>query len=364
MVLHRYISQQILTWLLICTSALIGIVWLSQTLRLIELLVNKGANLSNFVLLTLLAIPLWAMVIMPAAALIATMLVLNKLQQDREITAMSSIGMSNLGIMRGPILVGTLLSVFLYINSAFILPQTFSGYKNIMSNLRTSAPIVVLQEGVFTDITRGLTVFIKERSGRYRFSKIFVSDNRNPETIVEVIADSGYIDLQSQPPQLIFFNGTRSEFTKGESQAAVLNFNRYALDLTSDFREGGARARDYNELSINTLLTGDNANPHYIKEMRAEGHFRLASPLLGLTMVIIGAAAILNRQYTRSSSWRMISLGAVIAIFTQIALIVSRGMTIDYPGLYPLVYASALVPLVAGIWMMRQPSRLRRAVGS
>ena len=77
MLLYRYISKQILIWIVISTAALIGIVWLSQTLRLIELLVNKGADFTDFVLLSILTIPLWLIVILPTAALIATMLVLN-----------------------------------------------------------------------------------------------------------------------------------------------------------------------------------------------------------------------------------------------------------------------------------------------
>ena len=364
MLLYRYISKQILIWIVISTAALIGIVWLSQTLRLIELLVNKGADFTDFVLLSILTIPLWLIVILPTAALIATMLVLNKLQQDREITALSSIGMSNLVIMRGPLAVGLAMTIFLYVNSALILPLTFSGYKSMMSNLRTAAPIVVLQQGVFTDITDGLTVFIKEKKGRYQFNNIFVSDRRNPEKTVEVVADSGYLDLVNPTPQLVFFRGTRSELTDGDTKAAMLNFKRYALDLTSDFKPGVARALDYNEMGIQTLLMGRNKNPKYIREMWAEGHFRLASPLLGLAMVIIGAAAILSRQYVRASSWRMLALGGFTAIVIQIALIITRSLTIEYPGLYLGQYAVAVFPILAGLWTLRQPSRIYRVAGS
>lgn len=103
MELHRYIVKQILVWLAITVITLIGIVWLSQALRLIELLVNKGADLSQFIILTLLSIPLWQMIILPISTLIATIIVLNRLQQDREITAMQAAGLNNYFIMRGPL---------------------------------------------------------------------------------------------------------------------------------------------------------------------------------------------------------------------------------------------------------------------
>ena len=362
MLLGNYISRQVLTWTAISTAALIGIVWLSQTLRLIELLVNRGADLGDFVLLSILTIPLWLVVVLPAATLFATMLVLNNLQQDREITALSSVGMSNLAIIRGPLAIGALVSVFLYLNSAFLLPLTYTGYKTMISNLRTAAPIVVLQEGVFTDITKGLTVFIREKEGRYSFKTIFVSDRRDPDLLVEVVAEGGFLNLQGDTPQLVFRNGVRSELTPGESQATLLNFDSYALELTREFHGAGQRDRDYNEFGIPTLLAGQHGSEKYAREMRAEGHFRLASPLLGLAMVVIAAAVILNRQYTRASSWRMIAVGAAAAVAIQVAIIAARGLTINYPTLYPLQYAAGILPVLLGLWMMRQPERSRRRV--
>ena len=362
MLLDNYISRQILVWIIISTFALIGIVWLSQTLRLIELLVNRGADFVDFVLLSILTIPLWLVVVLPAATLFATMLVLNNLQQDREITALSSIGMSNLAIIKGPLLIGVLVSFLLYLNSAFLLPLTFTGYKTMISNLRTAAPIVVLQEGVFTDITRGLTVFIREKQGRYRFKTIFVSDRRDPNKMIEVVAEGGFLDLRNETPQLVFENGRRSELVAGENQATLLNFDRYALRLAGEFRDSGERARDYNELGILTLLEGRSNSEKYSREMRAEGHFRLASPILGLAMVVVGAGVILNRQYTRASSWKMIATGMMLAVVIQIGIIAARGLSIGYPPFAPLQYAVGIVPIVLGLWMMWRPERARGSI--
>ncbi|MGC6485229.1 MAG: LptF/LptG family permease [Candidatus Puniceispirillales bacterium] len=362
--LNFYIARQMLVWLLISTVSLIGIVWLSHALRMIELIVNKGANMIDFLLLTVLAIPLWIVIILPFSGLFATLFILNKLQQDREITAMRSIGMSNLFILRGPVLVGLLMTGFLYVNSAVILPLTYSSYKNIITTLRTSAPIVVIQEGVFTDITKGLTIFVKEREGKYDFSHIFVHDNRDEEKKVEVVAESGSILINATPPKIIFNNGTRSEFTEGQSQAAVLEFDRYALNLTSDEYSGGARPLDHNEMSIAMLLTETHAREHFVREMRAEGHFRLASPLLGLAMVLIAAVAILNSQYSRMGSWKMILTGIAAGLGCIILTIISRSLAVTYPVAFPLIYLSAALPLVVCTIMMIQPHRLERVTAS
>ena len=362
--LNFYIARQMLVWLLISTFSLIGIVWLSHALRMIELIVNKGANMIDFLLLTVLAIPLWIIIILPFSGLFATLFILNKLQQDREITAMRSVGMSNMVIMRGPLIVGVLMTCFLYVNSALVLPLTYSSYKNIITTLRTSAPIVVIQEGVFTDITKGLTIFVKKREGKYDFSHIFVHDKRDPEKNIEVVAESGAILINSTPPKIIFNNGTRSEFTAGQSQAAILEFDRYALNLTSDKYVGRDRALDHNEMSISALLTQTHQREHYVHEMRAEGHFRIASPLLGLAMVLIAAVAILNSQYSRMGSWKMILLGVLAGLSSLIITVMSRSLTVTYPPLFPLIYLGPILPLLTCGVMMYQPVRLQKTVTS
>lgn len=360
--LNFYIARQMTIWLLISTISLIGIVWLSHALRMIELIVNKGAKMVDFLLLSVLAIPLWIVIILPFSGLFATLFILNKLQQDREITAMRSMGMSNMAIIRGPFLVGLLMTGFLYMNSAVILPLTYSNYKEIITTLRTSAPIVVIQEGVFTDITKGLTIFVKKREGKYNFSHIFVHDNRNKDKKVEVVAESGSILINSTPPKFVFNNGTRSEFTEGDSKAAILEFDRYALSLTSDRLEGGARALDHNEMSIRMLLTQTHSRQHFMHEMRAEGHFRLASPLLGLAMVLIAAVAILNSQYSRKGSWKIILGGVIAGLSCLIFAIMARSLTVTYPVLFPLIYLSAIIPLIVCPFMMYQPHRLEKTV--
>ena len=357
MELNRYIFKQLMYWLMVSTLSLIGIVWLSQALRLIELLVNKGAPLSDFLTLTLLAIPVWLMIILPIGGLIATILVLNKLQQDREITAMQAVGLSNYKIAVAPLFFGGLISVFLFINSAFIVPLTFSGYKSIINSIRTSAPIIILQEGVFTDLTPGLTIFIDERVGPNNFKNIFVHDTREDNKIVEVIAQSGRIDLSTSPPRLEFAFGTRSEYNIGETQTALLQFQSYSIALTREYQDLVNRPSDYNELPISVLLKGESASEHYSREMRAEGHYRLASPLLGIALVIVGIASILSARYSRTGSWRQITMAGICAAFIQIILISGRGAAIGTPSLFPLMYIAGVLPIFIGLYLLRERSR-------
>ena len=361
MELKRYIFNQVAYWLMVCTISLIGIIWLGQALQLIELLVNKGAALTQFLTLTMLAIPLWLMAILPIGGLAGVMLVFNKMQNDREIIAMYSAGMSNFKIAQAPLAIGGLLTVFLYINSVFILPLTFNGYKTIINSLRTSAPIVTLQEGVFTDITKGLTIFINDRKGQNTFETIFAHDTRDAGKVVEIIAESGEIDISTKPPRLKFYNGVRSEFVSDGQQSTILEFETYNLTLTRENQVGSRRAFDYHELPIQTLLAGKSSNEHFSREMKAEGHYRLASPLLGFSLVIIGIVSVLGSRYKRTSNWKYMMAAVACAIAVEVFAITSRGLTIDYPNAFPLIYLASGGPALVGLFMLRQNTRAMKA---
>ena len=357
MEIKQYIFKQMVYWLLVCAVSLIGIVWLGQALQLIELLVNKGAAFSQFLTIIAFTVPLWLMAILPIAGFAAAMVVLNKMAADREIIAMYTAGMSNIRIAIAPIFLGLLLTGYLFINSIYILPHLFSGYKSMINSLRTSAPIVTLQEGVFTDITKGLTIFINSRTARNSFENIFAHDTRDGDKVVEIIAESGSIDILSTPPKLKFYNGIRSEYTPGSRQATVLEFESYNLSLAQDFQKLNKRAFDYNELPISTLLAGQSSNDHYSREMRAEGHYRLASPLLGLSLVMIGVVAVLRSPYRRSDNWKNILTGSAIAIIFELLVITFRGLTVDHPAIFPLMYVMAGGPAILGLYLLRLKSK-------
>lgn len=356
MELHRYIFKQMLYWVFVTTVLLVGMIWLSQALRVIELLVNKGADLKLLFVLTVLTMPLWMMLILPVGVLVATILVFNQLQQDREITAMHAVGLSNLKIARGPLALGVLMSALMYLNSVYILPTTFTHYKTILSRLQTSAPIITLQAGVFTDITKGLTIFTEKRGKLNNFENIFVHDTREEGKIVEILAASGNIDTASTPPRLNFYNGVRSEYSPDDPQTAVLEFETYELSVTRNYKDFVPRTADYNELSIATLLRrGGEADP-YSNEMWAEGHYRLASPLLSLTMVVIGLVAILSSRYRRISSWQPICGGILVGMIVVLLQVMGRGLTVTTPSLFVLIYGIIILPLILGFYVLHQKS--------
>ena len=84
----RYLLSQLTLPVLIATLAFSGAVWLSQSLRFVDLIVNKGLPVTTFLYLTLLLFPSLLTVILPVALFSAVLFVYHRLLLESEVTAM------------------------------------------------------------------------------------------------------------------------------------------------------------------------------------------------------------------------------------------------------------------------------------
>ncbi len=64
---QRYILRQLLGPFLLISVGLTAVIWLTQSLRFIDMIVNKGLSLSSFLYFSMLLLPTFLGVILPIA---------------------------------------------------------------------------------------------------------------------------------------------------------------------------------------------------------------------------------------------------------------------------------------------------------
>ena len=74
-----------------------ALIWLTQSLRFVELVVNRGLSLRVFLQLTGLLIPNFVAVILPITTFVVVQFIYQRLAGDRELTVMRAAGLSPLG---------------------------------------------------------------------------------------------------------------------------------------------------------------------------------------------------------------------------------------------------------------------------
>src|SRR3712207_3774852 len=104
----RYISRQIALTLLAVTIGLAALIWLTQSLRFIELVLDRGLSFTVFLELTGLLLPSFFAVILPITTFVVTLFAYVRLSSDRELVVMRAAGLSDWRLARPALLVAAL----------------------------------------------------------------------------------------------------------------------------------------------------------------------------------------------------------------------------------------------------------------
>ena len=108
--LDWYIFRQLVLGLLAVTTGLTMLIWLVQSLRFVDLVVNHGLSLWVFLKLTGLLIPSFVTVILPITTFVIVQFTYQRLAGDRELTVMRAMGLSPSALSR-PVMAVVMLVV-------------------------------------------------------------------------------------------------------------------------------------------------------------------------------------------------------------------------------------------------------------
>ena len=288
-----YILRSLLTTAAGVTAALACAIWLSQSLRFLDFIVNRGLSVIDFLQLTLLLLPTVLMATVPVAALCAVIHTYNRLASDRELVALRTAGVSDWGLARPALILGVLFTAVGFALSLYLTPAGFRAFKDEQFLLRSDFSRVLLREGVFNRVGDDLTVYVRARDRNGRLLGILVHDDRNPEAAVTMMAEWGALDANPREPMFVLGKGARQE-RSADGALTMLYFDSYALDLSPLVETPAARYREPKERYLHELLREPQTvnDRTYRDELVAEAHRRLVTPFDALALSLIAAAAI------------------------------------------------------------------------
>ncbi|MEC8268957.1 MAG: LptF/LptG family permease [Pseudomonadota bacterium] len=354
----RYLFGQMIRTTIAVSVTLVGIMWLFQTIRLLEVVINRGAPISNFLLMSVTVIPLWLTIAVPVSAFVAVIWVFQRAVADRELLVMQASGRSALQLARAPLALGILLTLVLIVNSVMVLPQSFGIYKRVQFEVRNSIPTVMLQDNVFIDVVDGLTMLIGEKLDDGLAKDLFIHDERTEGKVITMTARVGQFVERDGLPAVILQEGERIELSKSGDSGATLLFDTHTVTIApKDKTVSSQMPIDMNEDSISNLLNPEKSPyPDYFNQRRAEGHYRIVSPALALVLILIATVGALFgqvRRHTWSKRTLLMIVGSIVSIS---ALVSSRSLATSLPSTVPLLYASVLVPSLIMLVVLTLPS--------
>jgi lipopolysaccharide export system permease protein len=354
----RYILSLLLWPTVLITFSLCAIIWLMQTLRFVDFIINRGLSVGNFMYLTMLILPSLLTVILPVALLIAVSFTFHRIYSESELVAMQASGFSRLQLARPAMIAGLAGVALTYLFSLYLLPSANRQFEDMRGFLRDNYASVLLQEEVFNHPVDGMTVFIRERLADGKLSGILVHDNRDAQNVVTMMAEEARLVQTEAGPRFLLRSGLRQE--RRDGRVSWLNFDSYALDLRYYTDNQMERTRDVDELYLQELTTRA-ANPAN-GEARAELHNRLAWPWLALALPLVALTILTGGQFNRRGMWQRVTVTAGVTIALVLGFFGLLNVVVTYPAAVPALYAYLGAMILGAVSMLadwrRVPNKL------
>jgi lipopolysaccharide export system permease protein len=230
--IDRYVFSTITGAFLLVLLNLTTVIWITQILREIDLITNRGQTILVFFRITSLLLPILMLVIAPIAMVIAIMYMLLKLNGDSELVVINSAGISPRRLFRPVLAVCIMVAVFVAYISADLAPRLQRKMNLEIAKVRTDVVANIVRPGAFVTVDRGLIFHIRERQSENQFRGIFIDDARNPEERITIVAEYGQIVQRGDDSFLIMRDGDIQRRRTKETDPAIVLFDQYAFDLT------------------------------------------------------------------------------------------------------------------------------------
>jgi len=354
----QYIVRQVAWPLLFASLTLAGVIWLTQSLRFIDRIVNNNLSIGSFFYLTMLVLPGVTAIILPIAAFCATLYAYNRMAGDSELVVLSGSGFSRLSLTKPAWVIAGALMVALYCIGMFLSPLSARTLRTTQYEFRTALAGMVIMEGVFNTLSNNLTVYVRERDAEGEMKGILVHDSRDATRPVTMMAEKAMLVLTQQGPRLVMGNGNRQQVETGRRSLSILYFDNYSLDLNTYSKQETEGWREPSERYLHELFWPNLNDPDDVAnrtKLLVEGHRRLVNPFYTPALMMIAIAGVIGGQFNRRGQGLRLLGTAGVAILTQLLSLGIAQAAMRSPLLIPLMYLIPLLLLAGALLMLREP---------
>ncbi len=358
--LTRYMFWQLFVGMTLVASALTCVVWLTQSLRFVDLIVNSGLSAGTFVYLTGLMMPNFLTIILPVSLFAIVTFSYHRMIMDRELVVMRAAGLGQMALAKPAIILGVLMVGVGYLLSLYIVPTSYAEFRSLKWDARYNFSHILLKEGTFNDVSRGVTVYVRERTDDGQLLGIMAHIEKDPLKSETWLAERGALVQNEDGARVVMFNGSRQEFTNESKQLTILYFDQSVLDLEQPSAEGNVRHREPRERSMAELYDLDTTglDDRGIGKYKVEIHRRLALPISALGFAMIALSVLISGAFTRRGEGKRVFAAVLLAAGYQGAMLAIINAAAKNEALYPAIYAVASLPILFGLFVLMTPGKL------
>jgi lipopolysaccharide export system permease protein len=318
--LSFYVLKQLIGPVALFAFLMTCVIWLTQALRLLDLIINRGQSAPTFAYLSMLIVPSLLVIILPLAFFSGALYALSRLNTESELVVMASAGFSRVQLAV-PVLIAAVLTMALtWACSLYLAPAGQRELNAILFDIRANISTALFNEGTFNTPAKGLTVFIRSINSDGSIHGALVHDNRDPKATISYLAESGRILQTPAGSRLVMVDGTIQRVAKHGARLNVLRFQRYVFDLDQFASTAPATERKAKEAYLGELLYPATTLKEKVRRTYlAEAHSRIAEPFYCIAFALIALAAVTQGRRGRGAQLLRMTIACFSAAVLRIA---------------------------------------------
>lgn len=365
-IVDRYIFRQTLISTVFVTLVLAALVFLMQSLKFIDLVVNAGVSGLFIWLQTLLYLPGFFEIILPIGMVAAVLFIYNRLTMDSELIVLRALGFSPFRLARPALMLSILLGMMLFVTMGWVSPASKSEAVNLRQEIKAQMSSLIFREGIFNEAGAHLMVYIKDRDAQGRLHGLIIHDTRDENKAAStVIARTGVLVSTPNGQQVLVYDGSRQEVDPKTGVMRRLDFDQYTIDLPEQEKVKKERWQEPEERTTGELFAAiankDSETRAARRELRVELQKRFLVPFLVPGFALVGLALLLIGNHDRRGQSRRVLMAVAGVVLLEILFLGSYNLAKQSPLGFPLMLLTVLCPYLFVTVMFYKEMLLKKA---
>ena len=351
--IFKYIFKMSMLNTLISFLVIIGLVWVSQSFRSIKFIFEKGGSILDFFTLSIFSMPAWLSISVSFGVFFGIFITFMKLENDRELIAMKSSGLNSLQLSHPILAIGIIFSSILFFNFHFLLPKSYSSYKNYEDNLRYKKPQILFNENSFYHIDKK-TFFAQAINGN-ELDKLFIKDYSSKKQTIDIFAKKALFIAKKNDLKIRLIDGVKI-ISEKKTEPLIINFKEDYISFNKEYTKNTTRSKrviDLKEFSYFELIEKSKSQPKSSGIYLAEAHSRNVFSLTPIIFCMVFLSLFLRFQHSRYDNILKKSTIISLVFFIQIMLISMKNIFSKFEGFIYLFYLIPILIILIGFILIR-----------
>ena len=346
--LARSLFFQLIPPFLLATFILTFILSMDTVYKLINLIVSRGVPVGSVLLMLLYRLPQFLSVTLPIAVVITVVVVLVRLSNDLELTAMWASGLSPWQLSVPVATFGLLATILDLGITLWMQPAGYAAYEEETLRLLRSQTAKTIRPGVLNYDFPGKVLYVESKSPNEELEGIFISDTElRPSSMVSLSSKGQLLIREKEQDILLKLKQGTMHFGNAEGGYRTVDFEEFQYQFRPPQLDGSTIRKIWGVPSLDLL----EPHSYFMDQTRLrEFHLRLTTPMACLAFALAALnIGMVDPRRGRSNAYLQ---ALALIVIHYILWSFSKELTIGKEPMKAVVLW--IPPILIGLWGVYQ----------